>query len=260
MSDALVLRRIDYGEADRVVTLLCRDGGKLSALARGARRSKRRFVGLELYARGVARLRPGRGELWTLEGFDVARGYPHLTLDVARVAHAAYGCELVRELLPPHQTELRVFELLCTLLALLDGGVALSPPAHLRAFELALLDALGFAPSFERCIACDADVGDGAEGPAHVDARRGGVLCGDCGAEQGARPLPEATRRLLARAQRLPLDEAAALLDETPTRPAPERATWDAAREVCSSLLAEHLSRPLKSLEFIAKLNQSAPR
>ncbi len=62
MTPAVVLRTVDYGEADRVVTLLCREGGKRSALARGARRSSKRFgAGLSLFGVGEATLleRPG---------------------------------------------------------------------------------------------------------------------------------------------------------------------------------------------------------
>lgn len=261
IGDALVLRRIDYGEADRIVTLLHREGGKLSALARGARRSKRRFVGLELYGRGEARLRAGRGELWTLEGFDAGRGYPHLTLDVARVAHAAYGCELVRELLPPHQAEPHVFELLCALLQHLDEATLRTPPAHLRVFELALLDTLGFAPRFDRCAACDAGLGDA---PVAFDPRRG-VLCGDCAAGPAMRPLSAAACRLLEGLRHRPIGEDASLPEleeagEASSGKSPDRGAWDSARDVLSTLLAEHLSRPLKSLEFIAKLNQPGPR
>src|SRR4051812_35332974 len=94
ISDAIVVRVIDYGEADRVATLLTDAAGKVSALARGARRSRKRFAALELFARGEARIKEGRGELWTFESFDVARGFPHLSLDVTKVAHGAYACEV----------------------------------------------------------------------------------------------------------------------------------------------------------------------
>src|SRR4051794_31316296 len=75
IGEAIVVRVVDYGEADRVATLLLRAQGKVSALARGARRSRKRYGGLELFARGEATLREGRGELWGLEGFDISRGF-----------------------------------------------------------------------------------------------------------------------------------------------------------------------------------------
>ena len=103
VTPAIVLRTVDYGEADRVVTLLSRDEGKLSAIARGARKSKRRFgAALSLFGVGEARLTERAGaELGTLESFSSQRGFPGLYADVAKVAHGSYACELARELAPP---------------------------------------------------------------------------------------------------------------------------------------------------------------
>src|SRR5262245_27992425 len=121
VTPAVVLRTVDYGEADRVVTLLARAGGKRAAIARGARRSTRRFgAGLALFGVGEATLaeRP-HAELDVLEAFHGARGFPHLALDVAKVAHAGYACEVVRELAPARQAEPELFDLLVAFLALL---------------------------------------------------------------------------------------------------------------------------------------------
>src|SRR5262245_52736465 len=126
VTPAVVLRTVDYGEADRVVTLLCKDGGKLGALARGARKSTKRFgAALALFGVGEATLVERAGaELWTLESFHGARGFPRIMADVAKVAHGGYACELVRELAPPRQAEPELFALLVTLLDLLDGAPA----------------------------------------------------------------------------------------------------------------------------------------
>ena len=94
---AIVLRAVNYGEADRIVTLFGRETGRLSALARGARKSQRRFAGgLGLCAVGVASLRERAGaDLLTLESFDATAAHVALGTDVARLAHAAYAAELV---------------------------------------------------------------------------------------------------------------------------------------------------------------------
>ena len=262
ISDAIVVRVVDYGEADRVATLLTRAAGKVSALARGARRSRRRYASLELFSRGEAKLKEGRGELWTFESFDVQRGYPHLPLDVARVAQGAYACELARELSPPHHPEPRVFDLLDGILSLLDAAenAPSAPPllsiAWLRIFELGILDAVGLQPALDRCVECARPLDDqpGDEGGDQLDLRRGGVLCGRCVAGPGAgrRPLPARVRRLLSQLQRTTLAEAPSLLS------APFAAasgTWEAARDAIQAILRELLGRPLRSVEFIEKLN-----
>jgi len=82
--------------------------------------------------------------------------------------------------------------------------------------------------------------------------RRGGVVCARCGAGQGpgAHPLPDEARRLLLAAQQLPLAAAPRLVEAQLGR-----AAWDAARDTVQAVLRAHLGRPLRSVEFIAKLN-----
>ena len=95
-TDAVVLHAFDYMESSRIVRLATRDGGVISALARGARRPKSRFGGsLDLYTGGVAQLamRPGR-DLQTLTGFDATRGRHQLAASLAHFTAAAALGEL----------------------------------------------------------------------------------------------------------------------------------------------------------------------
>jgi DNA repair protein RecO (recombination protein O) len=245
VTPAIVLRTVDYGDADRVVTLLTREVGKLSALARGARKSVKRFgAGLALFGVGEAVLldKPN-AELGGLERFDAARGFPSLMLDVAKVAHGGYACELVRELTPPRQPEPELFELLVTFFAALEVGPARAET--LRIFVLRLLDALGLRPELERCLACGSDALD-APGDV-LDVRRGGVVCAHCHGH--GRPLVDDVRRALVDAQALDLHAAAAF--------ALAPSVNAGAREALGAIIIDHVGRPLKSLEFIAKLNHA---
>jgi DNA repair protein RecO (recombination protein O) len=245
VTPAVVLRTVAYGEADRVVTLLCQKGGKRSALARGARKSARRFgAGLSLFGVGEATLceRPG-SELGTLESFHGARGFPGLMLDVAKVAHGGYVCELVRELSPPHKDEPEVFELLLTALDVMETEPVRAET--LRLFELRLLDAVGLQPRLGACVGCG---GVELDEPGQLfDLRRGGVLCTRCHGH--GRPLDGEVRRALVSAQALPMERATELVLAPPVN--------QACRELLSALIQDHLGRPLKSVEFIAKLNAS---
>src|SRR5581483_3104902 len=246
ITPAVVLRTVDYGEADRIVTLLTRDCGKRSAIARGARKSVKRFgAGLSLFGVGEATLaeRP-QAELDTLEAFHGARGFPSLMLDVAKVAHGGYACELVRELVPPRQPEAAVFDLLLSLFALLEAEPARAET--LRVFELRLLDEVGLRPQLDRCLACNTEDLDGAGQV--FDARRGGVVCGACHGH--GRPLDGDARRALVHAQDLALERAGEF--------SLAHAVNASCRDALSTLFTEHLGRPLKSLEFIHKLNQAA--
>src|SRR5882672_4724820 len=189
---AIVLRAVSYGESDRVVTLLGRTTGRLSALARGARKSQRRFAGgLGLCSVGEISVRERAGaELLTLESFDVPASHPSFGTDGARMAHAAYVAELVTKLCAPRQVELGVYDWLSTFLDLLDADGASAE--RLRVFELGLLGRLGFGPVVASCAAC----GGERSGPPPVDYRwdpdRGGAVCASCG--RSGRPLREEVR------------------------------------------------------------------
>src|SRR6185436_20315695 len=111
--EAMVLRQTPFGESDAVVVLFTREHGRISALARGARASKRRFagaLGLLVLARVDVKRRP-RGDLWSLEAAEIAREWTALAGDVAALAHASYAVEIVRELSPAEHPEPQLLDL-----------------------------------------------------------------------------------------------------------------------------------------------------
>ena len=243
-TSAIVLRAVSYGESDRVVTLLGRTTGRVSALARGARKSQRRFAGgLGLGSVGEISVRERAGaELLTLESFDVTASHGSFGTDVARMAHAAYAAELVSKLCAPRQVELAVFDLTAAFLDLLDAEGASAE--RLRVFELGLLGRLGFGPVVATCAAC----GGARSGPPPVDYRwdpdRGGAVCAACG--RVGRPLRAEVRATLERLAETPLSAATA----EPLAPDINRG----CREALLEIIKHHITGPLHSLEFIAKL------
>jgi DNA repair protein RecO (recombination protein O) len=241
---AIVLRAVSYGEADRVVTLFGRTTGRVSALARGARKSQRRFAGgLGLGSVGDISVRERAGaELLTLESFDVTASHGSFGTDVARMAHAAYVSELVSKLCAPRQVELAVFDLLATFLDLLDAEGATAE--RLRVFELGLLGRLGYGPMVAHCAVCGGDR-SGAEPVAYRwDPDRGGVVCAACG--RAGRPMRQEVRLTLARLAGTALADASA--EKVP--PDINRG----CREALLEIVKHHITGPLHSLEFIAKL------
>jgi DNA repair protein RecO (recombination protein O) len=242
---AIVLRAVNYGEADRIVTLFGRETGQVSALARSARKSQRRFAGgLGLGTVGVAALRErGGADLLTLESFQVSSG-DHITLgaDVGRMAHAAYAAELVTKLCAPRQAEPAVYDWLATMLDRLVRGAATAE--RLRVFEMGLLRALGFQPVVDRCAIC----GTGDRQVAfRWDPDRGGAICVGCA--RGGRPIGAEARAALARLGELSLEGAdGVVLPADVNR---------ACREALAEIINQHITGPLKSVEFISKLSHA---
>jgi DNA repair protein RecO (recombination protein O) len=234
--DALVLGTVDYGERDRIVRLLTPEHGRVSALARGARGSRRRFAGsLDLGNRVQALLRPGRGDLWHLQEADLMSARLRLRDDLLGLGLCAYGCELVGALAREHHPEPRLFGLLEVFLTVLDAATA--PPAELfrAGLEVKALTLAGLAPVLDRCVRC----GRPLEEPCAFSADGGGALHAACGAGE---PVSLAFLASLEHARRTRLID---LLD----LPSPEGPVWILAR-----FAEHHLARGLKSRKWLESL------
>ena len=246
----VVLRTTPLRESDLLVTLYTDVHGKISAVARGARRSQRRFSGaLSLLVLGRFQLGRSRGELFALESAEVVREWTKLSSDVVAVAHASYVAELVGAMLPPETPDPAALELVCALWdSLADAGPS---PGALRAVEFALLDLAGHRPAIDRCAACgseDLEVG------AVFDPVRGGAICRACAGisrNPGVRPLEPGMRAYLSAIETFETLEAARAVDTDPQFSAADK---HAARDVSIAMVTGLVGRPLRSLEYLAKL------
>jgi DNA repair protein RecO (recombination protein O) len=243
---AVILRSVALRESDLLVILLTLDHGKVEAIARGARRSKKRFAGgLPSGARGEATVQPARrGKFPSLSGFTPTSDHARLGRDLDAFAYANYVCELADRLTVSNDPDPRTFAAL--VLAIEDACGDGRSPAVLRRFELALLDALGLLPALGACAVCTRPV----EGAA-FDPERGGVLCPQ---HAVAAPREDPAVLDLARALAPGSTEAVAYADA----PAKVRR---GLRTLTQRLIWPHLKKPLKSLEFFADLQRgrSAP-
>jgi DNA repair protein RecO (recombination protein O) len=143
-AEGIVLRLTDFGEADRIVTMFTLEQGKLQGVARGAKRSKKRFAGaLEPFAHLKVQLHRGSG-LATLSSADIVDIFPGIRADLTKIGCAAYACELVERLTPEAEPAPRLFRLLYCYLERLDNSPA--SPSDRRFFAVNLLKILGYQP------------------------------------------------------------------------------------------------------------------
>ncbi len=253
----VVLKTTPLRESDLLVTLYTESHGRVAAVARGARKSQRRFAGaLQLLVLGKYQLgRRPRGELWGLESAEVVREWNQLASDVYAVAHASYVAELVGALLPAEAPDPHVLDLMVALWeSLAEGGPS---PAALRMVELELFDLAGHRPALDACAACGArDLDQGAV----FDPSRGGVICKRCAASSrgpNIRPIDPATLGYLRAVAAAGSPAAARALD---TDPAFQPGDRTAGRDAMVAMAQNLVGKPLKSLEYIAKLGAAGRR
>lgn len=173
--EAVVLRTMRLGEADRIITLLGRAGGKVRAVAKGVRKTKSRFGGrLEPFGYVSLVLWRGRSELDTVTQVEVLEPFRGVREDLGRLALGEVMLEAVDRVMQERERSPRSFTLL------LDGLRALAStgsPLVVCGFLLRLCGLAGFAPSLDRCAACGAAA-------AWFSPGQGGGVCGRCRSHQ----------------------------------------------------------------------------
>lgn len=249
----VVLRTTPLRESDLIVDLYTAASGRVTALARGARSSRRRFAGaLQLFVLGQYELGRRRGEWRELQSSDVVAEWTRVATDVVAVAHASYVAELTKALTPLEVPEPHVVE---WTVALWDSLAETGPsPAALRTMELALLDLSGHRASLNACAVCACE----ELANAVFDPDRGGAVCKTCAAKSrspGVRAINAGTLAYLYAAAQASSPREARRLDSDPTF---DRSDRIAGRDAVVAMVQGLVGRRLKSLEYIAKLGAAS--
>jgi DNA repair protein RecO (recombination protein O) len=242
-TDAIVLSRFDYGEADRILTLITPAGGKLKAIAKGIRRPTSRLGGsLEPFAELHVALARGR-TFEVVTEVRVGHAWLNLRDSLESAATAWYIAELADRSLEERHAAEAVYALLRRAYELLDAGMA--PGRVARWYEMHLADELGVRPEVDRCVECDRVL--------EVDGRfrwvppLGGVLCERCpGPPHDRTGLTLEGLKLLKAYQRQDVEALAGLRLGVAT----EREVESAMRE----FLRHALERDARSLAFLDEI------
>jgi DNA repair protein RecO (recombination protein O) len=228
-SKGIVLRSIRYGEADRILDLYTRDGGLVSTIVKGIRRTKSRF-GARLEPLSCVDFVAYQGRtLDTVTQAEVLRSFRGIREDLTRFEAAAGMVGSVRALSGGDEADRRVFNLLYNGLVALeerDSGFE----AVEAAFGLKLSILAGYAPQLDACLSCDANLLETTEPHYYFAPNLGGVLCSDCrSAASDSFPLPPSA------------PEGLRVLIEHPIRQAPaEGAPAEAVLRVVRSHVLAH--------------------
>lgn len=246
-TEAIALRRMDFGEADRIVTVLTPYQGKLRLLARGVRRPTSRMAGhLEPFTH--ARIQVARGRsLDIVTQAATVTAFRDVRENMAKAAYAFHFGELVDSFLQEADPHPRVFGLLLDALEGLSGS-AIAPQLVARYFELQLLSVVGFRPELATCLVCRAEIQPAANG---YSARLGGVVCSACvEGEPSAIPISPDGLKLLRFLQRAPKEKVALSVAG--------RVLAEAER-VLRDHLELVLERRLRAREFVREVTGGTP-
>lgn len=202
-TNAIVLRKLRYGEADSILQLYTSTHGRVGAIAKGVRRSRSRFGGrLEPFFRLELVLHEGRGDLVTITSAETIEGHARLRARAGSLDAASKAGDFVLRLLDERERNEPAYNLLVNYLTLLDAREDAARAEVALAFRAKMLLASGFSPELGACVQCGAQAEIVAFSPA-----AGGVVCADC-RQGGDFDFSEDAHRFLSTVVGLPLAEA----------------------------------------------------
>ncbi len=241
-TEAIVLRRAELGEADRLLTLYTRDLGKVKALAKGVRKPTSRKAGhLDQLTHTRVLLAQGRTFAIVAQA-EAVHTYPRLREDLERFALASYCAELIDRFIYEGESQPGVFHLLRTTLSRLDEHPR--PWLAVRYFEVRLLDHLGFRPQLFRCVACGQTI---RPEPQFFSATQGGILCPRCGSGvRDARPVSVEALKYLRHFQRSDFANA--------EKARPRANIQQEIEALMQTYLTHLLERPVNAARFLRRL------
>lgn len=236
----IIIRQINYGDYDKMLTCLTEDYGRISVSAKGVRsiKSKKRAA-CELLCYDELVLSPPRGEVYTLKECECIECFYALREDCVKLALGAYMADVAGHLSPEDMTS--ALKLLLNSLYMLQSPMA-SPTWIKLLYDLKLLQAAGFEPETEECVSCQRK-----SGPFAFSALLGGVVCKSCASVARLPLTRDKTLALICKILRSPLTRALYEANE-------ERETVEDAKHLTEAFVAVHIREEIKTLEYYNKL------
>ena len=171
----IIIREVNTGEADKIVTIFSKNFGKLTGSVKGARRPKSKFVaGAQFLCYSDFVLFKGK-DMYSINSCDVIESFYEIRNDIVKLTYAAHTVDIILEVVQENQPAQRVLQLLLNTMHMLCKTDK-SPELVIRIFEIRLMAILGYAPNVSGCMSCGRE-----------DVERGsfsfkmcGVLCSSC--------------------------------------------------------------------------------
>ncbi|NDJ35089.1 MAG: DNA repair protein RecO [Chloroflexi bacterium] len=243
-TEGIVLRRMDLGETDRILTLYTPYHGKIRVVGKGVRRPTSRLAGhLELFMRSDMLISKGR-TLDVITQAEMIDGYLPLRESLGGVTYASHIAELVDGFTQDNDENRDIYLLLAAGLAWMSSTENWQRTA--RYFEIRLLDLVGYRPQLDACVLCGTRLEPVNQ---FYSPYRGGVVCRDCApGRDGLSPLSLTALKVMRYMQRQPFDrvEQVSLSEQV-------------QRELESVMLRSltiHLERRLRSVDFLRRLRR----
>lgn len=249
-TDGFFIKSLSYGESDLIVTFYCREFGKLKGIAKGAKRSKKRFANVfepfSLFR--INFTRKNRDMLAFIDSCEIIDHFPAIREDLEKTLIASYFMDLADHFSPEDKINEPLFLLLTDFLSLLARENI--SDTMIRFFEMRLLKVSGFEPALAACVRCKTPVTNGAS--YYFFPREGGITCASCSRpERYDQPISAGTLRTLLLGRDMDIEKmkmvclSAGLAAES--------------RNLLCNFIAHVLGKEVKSLKVLEQVRKFCP-
>jgi len=238
----IVIRSMDYGEGNKIITLFSREIGKVAVIVRGAKKVKSRYASVsQLFTYGDY-LFFKSGQLGTLNHAEIVESHHTIRGDLHKAAYASYMAELTDRALGDQEANAFLFEQLKAALTALDEDKDIQITTFI--YEMKIWMQAGYQPELDACVSCSRDQGD-----MYFSAPVGGILCENCRPrDPEAVPLAPGTLKLLRVFAKMDLRR----LGQIDVK----QATKDSLKQLIRSYYDAHIGVQLKSRSFLEQMEK----
>ncbi len=247
---AILLRRIDYGDFDVIITFFTLNKGKISLIAKGAKKSTRRFAGiLELFSALDLVVGTGRGKgLPVLQEAALIKPFDGIRADFKKTAYASYWAELIYSWLEESFKQDALYYLFEYVLTQLDSGETAETVLNIL-FQMRLLALSGHGPNLAGCSLCRTGLEEIRQASFVFDIQRGGILCTNCGGSSASQMfLAKGTIKQLSWIASGSLAKAVRIKFSTQA--------LEESTQFLEDFVSYHLSKQPRSLKFLRQIRE----
>ncbi len=186
---AIIIRRINFGDHDVIITLFTLEKGKLTVIAKSAKKSAKRFAGiLDLFSVLEVVCKPGRGKLPVLQEAVLKHPFEKIRCNINKAAYACYWAELINEWVEENEKYDRLYSLFYYVLEELDAGRRQDEALSIL-FQMRLMSISGFSPNLSYCCGCGIEMENMKRNRVIFDLVRGGLVCEKCSSSLISEPI-----------------------------------------------------------------------
>lgn len=243
-TSGIVIKQVNYGEADKILTILTRNYGKIQAIAKGARKTKNRFLACtQLFCYSDFIYYQGRN-MAHINQCELRESFFKLRMNLEKLTYSSYVIELINAATQENEKEEKLFLLLIHTLNYLANNSQIDADLIVLTFQIKLMALTGYAPHLTDCVSCGKEL----QGNFRMSNKLGGLICPNCmKMDPYAMTITKEGQEILFFGLHQPLSKLAQLQKS--------KNTIQQLQRIMNHYVSTYLEKTFNSLDFLNTIN-----